>query len=137
MTAIKTHELIKQTSETLKESVNITTINVENIPCYSSIGIHAEEKKMGQQLIVDIYLDIAEVEYDDIKATVSYVDVYQAVQTTCKSKSYSLIEVLAQELADSLISFPNAIRAKIKVHKPHIPFPEFQGNVSVEVERTK
>ena len=120
--------------------MKIVNINVENIPCYCSIGIHSEEKKMGQKLVVDAFLtvDISKaVSSDDIKDTVSYVDVYKAVQRVAQSKSHSLIESLAEEIAEAFLSYSQVLKVKIKVHKPHIPFPEFQGDVSVEVEREK
>ena len=118
----------------------ITIINVENIPCYCSIGIHSEEKKMGQNLIIDVRLKIASslaVSTDSIENTLSYVDVYNVVQEVGKSRSYSLIEVLGEEIAETLLKHPLVLEAKIKVHKPHIPFPNFRGDVSIEVERTK
>ena len=118
----------------------ITKINVKNIPCYVSIGVADEEKKMGQQLLVDVELSIdsAKVaETDSLKNTVSYTDIYKIVQTISQSKSYSLIETMAEELACTLLKNDIANEVKITVYKPHIPYKEFQGNVSVEVKRTK
>ena len=118
----------------------IIKINVENIPSYCSIGIHDEEKKMGQKLLIDasIDADLSRAVYsDDVKDTLSYTDIHKAVQKICKSKSHSLIEVLADEIAEAFLKHPLILKAKIKVHKPHIPFPDFQGDVSVEVEREK
>ena len=121
-------------------SKNTTTINIENIPCYCSIGIHDEEKKMGQRLLVCVSIDIDSskvIHSDDVKDTLSYVDVYSQIQTICKSKSYSLIEVLADDIACTLLKNPLALKVKLCICKPHIPFRDFQGNVSVEIERTK
>ena len=115
-------------------------IFVEQIPCYVSIGIHDEEKKMGQKLLIDVIVEIDSskaIKSDDIKNTINYVDIYNTVQKVGKLKSYSLIETLAESILEAIIIHPSVKSAKIKVHKPHIPFPEFQGNVSVEVERTK
>lgn len=116
------------------------TINVENIPCYCSIGIHNEEKKMGQRLIIDAFLTVdlsRTVSSDDIKDTVSYVDIYKTVQRVAQSKPHSLIESLADEIVEALLSYSQGLKVRVKVHKPHIPFPEFQGDVSVEIERGK
>ena len=115
-------------------------INVENIPCYVSIGIHDEEKKMGQKLLIDVTVEIDSskaTKTDDVSNTINYVDIYNTVQKTGKSKSYSLIETLAESVFEAIIVHPSVKSVKIKVHKPHIPFPEFQGNVSVEIERRK
>ena len=118
----------------------ITTINVEQIPCYCSIGIDPEERKLGQRLLIDVHLDVDSsnaTRSDNIKDTFSYVNIYKTVQLIGGSKPHSLIEVLAEELALAFLRRTLVLKAKVKVHKPHIPYPEFQGNVSVEVERTK
>ncbi len=120
-------------------------INVEQIPCYVSIGIHDEEKKMGQKLLIDVTVEIdfrrptgaSVLESDDVTNTINYVDIYNTVQKVGKAKSYSLIETLAEGVFEAIMVHPSVKSAKIKVHKPHIPFPEFQGKVSVEIERTK
>lgn len=118
----------------------VTTICVENIPCYCSIGIDSREKNMGQKLMIDVSADIDSenaVALDSVSNTLSYVDIYKTVQEVGKSKSHSLIETLAEEIADVLLKVTVVQKVKIKVHKPHIPYPEFQGDVSVEVEREK
>ena len=80
-----------------KEVCRTTIINVEKIPCYCSIGIDPEEKKMGQQLLIDVSVDIdskSAVGSDNINDTFSYVDIYKIVQKVGTSKPHSLIEVL-------------------------------------------
>ena len=118
----------------------ITTINVEDIPCYCSIGIHPEEIKMGQRLFIDVHLQIDSTKVsksDNVVDTVSYVDVYEIVQKTGRSKSFSVIEFLAEELASNIMELSPVLSVKVKLYKPHIQFKDFQGNVSVEIERRK
>ena len=79
-----------------------TKINILNIPCYCSIGIDPEEKKMGQELVIDINLEIDSTKVsktDNVSDTVSYVDVYKIVQKVGQSKSFSVIVSLAEEVA--------------------------------------
>lgn len=117
----------------------VTTINVCNIPCYCSIGIDSQEKRLGQKLLIDVHLDISSyraVSTDDVKDTVSYVDVYKAIQEIGK-KSHSLIEALAEEIAAAFLKHPIILKARVIVHKPHIPYKDFYGDVSVEVTREK
>ena len=118
----------------------IVKINVKNIPCYCSIGIHDEEKKMGQKLFIDVSIDAdlsLAVSSDNVKDTLSYIDIHKAVEKICKSKSHSLIEALANEIIETFLKHPLILKAKVKVHKPHIPFPGFQGDVSVDIVREK
>lgn len=120
-----------------KEVNTITRINVERIPCYTSIGIDEGEKELGQRLFIDVYVDVDSSRLkntDDINDTFSYVDIYKVVQEIGK-KPHSLIEALGEEIAMVILKHPLVTYTKIRVHKPHIPYEEFQGNVSVEVER--
>ncbi|MBI3309573.1 MAG: dihydroneopterin aldolase [Candidatus Melainabacteria bacterium] len=125
----------------LEEKINtITRINVENIPCYCGIGIDEEERKLGQKLLIDVYVDVDSSSLsktDNIKDTLSYVDIHKLVQDVAKSKPHFLIEYLAHDLANNILKNPLVHSVKIKVRKPHIPYPEFQGDVSVEIERRK
>ncbi|OGI18502.1 MAG: dihydroneopterin aldolase [Candidatus Melainabacteria bacterium RIFCSPHIGHO2_02_FULL_34_12] len=122
----------------MRTSKKIITVNVENISAYCSIGIHDEEKKMGQELLIDASFEAdlsRAVESDNVKDTLNYVDVYKGIQKIAKSKSYSLIETLADEIVETFLKHPQILKAKIKIKKPHVPFPDFHGDVSVEIER--
>lgn len=137
---MKTQEERKINFDRVKVQRKIATLNVSNIPCYCSIGIDPQERKIGQKLIIDIHLDISSfraVATDDIKDTISYVDIYKAVQKIAKDKSHLLIESLADEIAMTFLKHPLVLKAKTIIRKPHIPYEEFQGEVSVEVEREK
>ena len=124
----------------VKTSKKITTINVQSIPCYCSIGIDEVERKIGQELLFDVHVDINSTmatQSDNIKNTVSYVDIFGVVQKISKDKPHSLIETLAEEIAETLLKHPIILNVKVVVHKPHIPYPGFQGDVSVEINRSK
>lgn len=124
----------------MSTETKITTINVENIPCYCSIGIHEEERKMGQRLYFDIQVNInaSKIESEDnIGSTISYVDIYKIVQKIGKSKSYQIIEALAESIAEELLKHNFILGVTVTVRKPHIPYPDFQGDVSIIIKRTK
>lgn len=140
MASIKLEESLKVKKEEAKDVKNITTINVENIPCYCSIGIDEKEKKTGQKLLIDVYASIESLllkKSDNINDTLSYVEIFRTVQRVAQSKSHSLIETLAEDITSALLNHKLVIKTKVKIRKPHIPFPEFHGDVSVEVEREK
>jgi len=123
----------------LKLVRKITTINISNIPCYCPVGIDPQERKLGQKLFIDVHLEVSSyraVSTDDVKDTVSYVDVYKAVQEIGK-KPHSLIETLAEEIATTFLKHHLVLKTKIIVRKPHIPYKDFYGDVSVEITREK
>lgn len=124
----------------MRATKKIGSIHVENVPCYCSIGIHEEEKKMGQKLLIDAHFDVdlsQAISEDDVKHTISYVDIYKGIQRIGQSKPHSLIETLADEIVETFLRHPLVLKAKVRVCKPHIPFKDFQGDVSVEIERSK
>ncbi len=126
--------------EKKKTTSKTTGINVQNIPVYCSIGCGKEEKEIGQKLFIDVSLEINSEELassDNVNDTMSYVDVYKIVEKVSCSKSRNLIEKLADDLADTLLNNKLVQSVRVKIRKPHIPFKDFQGEVSVEVERTK
>jgi len=138
MSSIKLEEVLEEKKE--KAINNVTTINVKDIPCYCSIGIDEKEKKTGQRLLIDVHASIESVSLtksDNINDTLSYVEIFRTVQRIAQSKSHSLIETLAEDIASALLDHDLVMKAKIRITKPHIPFPEFHGDVSVEVEREK
>lgn len=61
-----------------KEKRSSTKINIEKIPAFCAIGIDPEERKKGQTLLIDVYLDIdsKRLVEDRIESTISYVDVF-------------------------------------------------------------
>src|SRR5437762_640324 len=102
-----------------------TRINVKQIPCYCAIGCGEKEKEIGQKLLIDVWVDVLSDNFlgtDNVKDSISYVEIYKAVQQVGKSKPYSLIEVLAEDLAKSILLFTAVHNVKVTVHKQHIPF---------------
>lgn len=130
----------KSNGKTTRKQIKTTKVSVEKIPCYCAIGINVEERKTGQRLLIDVHLHVdssCAVKSDNINDTVSYVEIYKTVQRIAHLKPHSLIEVLAEEISETFLKYPLVVKAGVRIHKLHIPFPEFQGEVSVEVEREK
>ena len=140
MDAITLDEKPSLSSKKNKTTEKTTRINVQNIPVYCSIGCGREERETGQKLLIDISLDIDSSNVslsDNVKDTMSYVDIYSMIQKICQLKPRNLIEKLAEDISSSLLSNPLSKSVIVKIRKPHIPFKDFQGDVSVEIEREK
>ena len=137
---MSTSKLQEANNKAAIKTNTISRINVENIPCYTKIGCGEQEKELGQRLLMDVHVDVDSsrlTSSDNVNDTLSYVEIHKIVQEIGKSKSHSLIEALAEDIGNEILKHPLVKSVKIKIHKPHIPYPEFQGNVSVEIERKK
>ncbi|MNL37171.1 Dihydroneopterin aldolase [compost metagenome] len=100
-----------------------------------------EERKLGQRFYVDLELELdlqAAGRSDDLTLTVNYAEVHFLVKKIVETKSFKLIEALAEYIASSLLDTYTVINAvTVKVTKPHPPFDiHFQG-VTVELHRTR
>ncbi|MEX2274072.1 MAG: dihydroneopterin aldolase [Actinomycetota bacterium] len=81
-------------------------------------GANPGEKDTAQPFVVDLDLEV-QVDADDIGATADYrrlTDVARAVVTT---RSFDLLETLAQQIAAAVRAEPNVVRATAIVHKPN------------------
>lgn len=108
---------------------------------YGYHGVFEEERKLGQRFYVDLELELnlqAAGLNDDLTRTVNYAEVYETVKNIVETKSFKLIEALAEHIASSVLDTYTIINAvTVKVTKPHPPFDiHFQG-VTVELRRTR
>lgn len=108
---------------------------------YGYHGVFEEERKLGQRFYVDLELELdlqgAGVS-DDLTLTVNYAEVHFLVKKIVETKSFKLIEALAEHIASSVLDTYTVINAvTVKLTKPHPPFDiHFQG-VTVELHRTR
>lgn len=102
-------------------------------------GAFEEEAKFGARFVVDCELiwNFADLE-DQLDATVNYAAVYDSVRAEVTERRYKLIEVLAERIAQRLLSeHAHLARVLVRVHKPHAPLPGVFRDVYAEVERAR
>ncbi len=101
-------------------------------------GVLAEEKRVGQEFVVDVELsvDLARAgTSDDLAHTVSYAEVAADVVTRITTGSHDLIETLAEEIAADCLLRPLVERVTVTVHKPQAPVGVPFGDVAIRVVR--
>ena len=116
-------------------------IIVKQIKCYTQIGVADNERAIGQNLLIEIsaYLDLSKAGLvDELESTISYVEISKAVQITCKKRAFKILENLACNICQDILGQFSVIQAlEVEVHKPHIPNPQFIGQASVFVFRSR
>lgn len=100
-------------------------ILLEGMVFYGYHGVHEEERRLGQRFVVDLEArcDLRPAgASDDLTRTVSYSDLYQRTREVVEGPPRALIEAVAEEIADRLLTEFVAIEeVMITVWKPAAP----------------
>lgn len=116
-------------------------IILKNMVFFGYHGVLEEEKSLGQKFHVDaiLFLSLSEAgKTDDLTKTAHYGMVYETIKSQVETKSYDLIEALAENIcADVFKQFPLIMKIKIQVRKPNAPVPGIFDYMAVEVERER
>jgi dihydroneopterin aldolase len=81
-------------------------------------GARPGEKDEPQDFVVDLDLDV-DVASDSIEGTADYRGITEAVRAIVRDRSFDLIEVMAQAIADDVLALPRIARVTAVVHKPN------------------
>ncbi|MEM6445259.1 MAG: dihydroneopterin aldolase [Cyanobacteria bacterium P01_D01_bin.123] len=111
---------------------------ISNIECYGYTGYFAEERSLGQWFSVDLYIwtDLKPAAAsDDLQDTLNYAAIVTAVQEFVQSSKFALLETLAQNIADLVLSQSAVSRVRVHLTKKHPPVPNFNGSVTLAIAR--
>ncbi|MCM3501296.1 dihydroneopterin aldolase [Microbacterium sp. P26] len=101
-------------------------------------GVYPDEKRDGQEFVVDAALDLSlrrAAETDDVVDTVHYGELAERLVAVVEGEPVDLIETLAQRLADEVLTDRRVETVTITVHKPKAPITVPFGDVSVTITR--
>ena len=115
------------------------TIAVEGIELRGRCGVSAEERAVGQLLVVDVRLEPARcpgAETDDLAGTLDYGRVVDLVRGIVEGAEFKLLERLATALADALWDEAELAFLEVAVTKPSPPVSIPIAAARVEVVRT-
>lgn len=102
-------------------------------------GVLAQERRDGQEFVVDVVLDVDVAEAaatDDVGRTVHYGDLAEQLAAVVAGEPVDLIETLATRLAEVCLAQHRVRSVEVTVHKPHAPIAVPFDDVSVTVVRT-
>ena len=116
-------------------------IILAGIAFYGYHGVMLEENKLGQRFRIDLELGLDmndAARTDDVRATISYADVYDLVKEAFEEKRFKLIEALGHHIMVRLFErFEHLDWIRIKVRKPQAPLPIVAGEAAIEMVRTR
>lgn len=112
-------------------------IKLNNMQFHTYIGVFPEEKKLGQNIAVDLTVTLkADVTQDDLDETISYAIFYDIISEYLKETRADLIETLAFDLVKLIKEVnPEKIETvKINLRKLQVPIDGILDSAEVELE---
>ncbi|KQT73860.1 dihydroneopterin aldolase [Microbacterium sp. Leaf436] len=115
-------------------------ITLTGVRAFGYHGVYADEKRDGQEFVVDAALAISlrrAAETDDVADTVHYGELAERIVALVEGEPVDLLETLAQRIADDVLTDERVASVRITVHKPQAPIPVPFGDVAVTVRRSR
>jgi 7,8-dihydroneopterin aldolase/epimerase/oxygenase len=103
-------------------------------------GVFEHERRDGQDFLVDItlWLDLAAAaQSDELVDTYDYGALADAAVAVLAGPPRNLIETVAAEIADGVMSDVRVRGVEVTVHKPSAPIPHTFADVAVTARRTR
>ncbi|MFZ2177393.1 MAG: dihydroneopterin aldolase [Rhodococcus sp. (in: high G+C Gram-positive bacteria)] len=115
-------------------------IKLRGLKVRGNHGVFEHEKRDGQDFYVDItvWLDLATAAAsDNLADTLDYGGLAERAAAIVAGPSRDLIETVAAEIADGVMTDPRVERAEVVLHKPSAPIPLTFADVAVVAHRTR
>lgn len=98
----------------------IDTLNIKALKVNTKIGVYAWEQRINQQLLIDISIgaDFSSC-LEDLANTIDYAHLCERVSLYVSSKSFQLIETVANEVAELIQTEYKVTNVTVGISKPH------------------
>ena len=109
---------------------------IEQLSVITTIGVYDWEQTIEQKLVFDIEMgwdNRKSAKSDDVNDCLSYADISETVIAHVEGQGFALVERVAEEVADLLLSRFNSPWVRIKLSKPGAVARA--ANVGVIIER--
>lgn len=112
----------------------LDTLIITALTVNTKIGVHAWEQRIDQKLVIDLTLttDFRDCQ-DELSKTIDYATLCDTVTRFVESKSFQLIETVANEVANLIQQEFKVTNLTVSVSKPHAV--KNAGNIQVVVQR--
>ncbi|WP_345801233.1 dihydroneopterin aldolase [Microbacterium sp. AZCO] len=118
----------------------VDEITITGIRAFGYHGVYPDEKRDGQEFVVDVHLMLSTAraaETDDVADTVHYGELAEEVAAIVSGDPVDLIETLASRIADAVLAHDLVQLARVTVHKPSAPIAVPFADVAVTVNRAR
>jgi dihydroneopterin aldolase len=115
-------------------------IRLVNMSFYGYHGVHRDERRMGRKFYIDVELTLdlrPAGGSDDLSRTIDYAAVYALIRAIEGSKQYSLLEALAEDIAQRILERFPARQVVVRTRKSEVPVGGLMDYAEVEITRTR
>ena len=115
-------------------------IRLKNMNFYGYHGVYDFEKDQGTNFEIDLELFTSlnkSSKSDNIEDTINYEEVYEQVKKVFGSKSYFLLEKLADTISKSIFEEHKIDKLIIRVRKINAPLDGKLDSVEIELKRKR
>ena len=115
-------------------------INLTGLRARGHHGVYDFERTQGQEFVVDVELELflgQAAHSDDVRHTVHYGELADALVAIVTGEPVRLIETLASRLADECLRNRKVRAVTVTVHKPQAPIDHEFADVSVSIRRER
>lgn len=103
-------------------------------------GVFDAEKRDGQDFLVDIavWIDLGEAAAtDDLEKTLHYGELAERAAKIVSGPARDLIETVAAEIADDVMTDGRVNAVEVTLHKPSAPIPLTFADAAVTIRRSR
>ncbi len=115
------------------------SIRIQGINAFGFHGVAAEERARGQHFVAEVELSLsleAASHSDDLEDTVDYAEVIRLVRKIIGGEAHKTLEAVAGKIVAAILEQFSLVQAvKLTLIKPEAPIEQFDGEVSVTLER--
>jgi 7,8-dihydroneopterin aldolase/epimerase/oxygenase len=115
-------------------------IILQGMAFYAFHGVSQAERELGHRFEVDVEAGLSTRKAglsDDINDTVNYQEIYEGIEEIIGSRSFLLLEALAEELAGRVLSNQLVETVVLRVKKLQPPIAGIIESAAVEISRRK
>ena len=115
-------------------------IELRGLTVRGNHGVFAHEKRDGQDFLIDIIVWFDQrraASSDDLTDTVDYGALAQGAAGIVAGPSRDLIETVAAEIAEQVLTDTRIAAVEVTVHKPSAPIPLVFADVAVVARRVR
>jgi dihydroneopterin aldolase len=114
----------------------MSTIALEGMKFQAPVGFYQEEKRLGNEIVVDLYVNVSKLRQRDdlLEHTLNYEVIFETVKEVL-TRPANLLETVSRQIIEEVSRLHSAIEAiEIRVAKLHPPVNGTVGRVFVEEE---
>jgi 7,8-dihydroneopterin aldolase/epimerase/oxygenase len=116
----------------------VDEITLTGVRAFGYHGVYADEKRDGQEFVVDVTLRLPlhlAAATDDVSDTVHYGELAERIVDIVEGEPADLLETVAQRIAGDVLADPRVESVTVTVHKPAAPITVPFGDVAVTIRR--